>query len=165
MVEIFNHHFADSVETITRCFPPAYTNVCPVTTVEPVFRIRPVSDSDVMRTIRSLKSSRAKDKYGMDVVMLKESSLTLIKSSHLYLFSAFNNTDCVKALNNIKLEDRVSAMYNNKIKHSIFSSVHFQASHYLIQRCHCLAQGCQTQFLEGCSPAEFCSNPAPLLFK
>ncbi len=47
--------------------------------MEPVFRIRPVSDSDVMRTIRSLKSSRAKDKYGMDVVMLKESSLTLIK--------------------------------------------------------------------------------------
>ncbi len=79
MVEIFNHHFVDSVETITRCFPPAYTNVCPVTTVEPVFRIRPVDDSDVMRTIRSLKSSRAKDKYGMDVVMLKESSLTLIK--------------------------------------------------------------------------------------
>ncbi len=55
MVEIFNHHFVDSVETIPRCFPPAYTNVCPVTTVEPVFRIRPVSDSDVMRTIRSLK--------------------------------------------------------------------------------------------------------------
>ncbi len=33
----------------------------------------------------------------------------------------FNNTDCVKALNSIKLEDRVSVMYNNKIKHSIFS--------------------------------------------
>ncbi len=32
-----------------------------------------------------------------------------------------NNTDCVKALNSIKLEDRVSVMYNNKIKHSIFS--------------------------------------------
>ncbi len=40
---------------------------------------------------------------------------------HLYLYSAFNNTDCVKALNSIKLEDRVSVMYNNKIKHSIFS--------------------------------------------
>ncbi len=38
-----------------------------------------VSDSDVMSTIRSLKSSRAKYKYGMDVVMLNESSLTLIK--------------------------------------------------------------------------------------
>ncbi len=37
------------------------------------------------------------------------------------LYSAFNNTDCVKALNSIKLEDRVSVMYNNKIKHSIFS--------------------------------------------
>ncbi len=121
MVEIFNHHFVDSVETITRCFPPAYTNVCPVTTAEPVFRIRPVSDSDVMRTIRSLKSSRAKYKYSMDIVMLKESNLTLIKSSHLYLFSAFNNTDCVKALNDIKLEDRVSAMYNTHILNTQFS--------------------------------------------
>ncbi len=44
-----------------------------------------------------------------------------VKLSHLYLYSAFNNTDCVKALNSIKLEDRVSVMYNNKIKHSIFS--------------------------------------------
>ncbi len=43
-----------------------------------------------------------------------------VKSSHLYLYSAFNNTDCVKALNIIKLEDKVSVMYNNKIKHSIF---------------------------------------------
>ncbi len=40
---------------------------------------------------------------------------------YLYLYSAFNNTDCVKSLNSIKLEDRVSVMYNNKIKHSIFS--------------------------------------------
>ncbi len=46
-------------------------------------------------------------------------SNNLVKSSHLYLYSAFNNTDCVKALNSIKLEDRVSVMYNNKIKHSI----------------------------------------------
>ncbi len=48
----------------------------------------------------------------------------LVKSSQVkspYLYSAFNNTDCVKALNSIKLEDRVSVMYNNKIKHSIFS--------------------------------------------
>ena len=36
-----------------------------------------------------------------------------MKSSHLYLYSAFNNTDCVKALHSIKLEDRVSVMYNN----------------------------------------------------
>ncbi len=50
---------------------------------------------------------------------------SLSKSSHLYLYSTFNNTDCVKALNSIKLEDRVSVMYNNKIKHSIFSLGHF----------------------------------------
>ncbi len=50
-----------------------------------------------------------------------EEDRQIVKSSHLYLYSAFNNTDCVKALNSIKLEDRVSVMYNNKIKHSIFS--------------------------------------------
>ncbi len=44
-----------------------------------------------------------------------------VKSNHLYLYSAFNNTDCVKALNSIKFEDSVSVMYNIKIKHSIFS--------------------------------------------
>ncbi len=47
--------------------------------------------------------------------------ISQVKSSHLYLYSAFNNTDCVKALNSIKLGDRVAVMYNNKIKHSIFS--------------------------------------------
>ncbi len=45
----------------------------------------------------------------------------MFKSSHLYLYSAFNNTDFVKALNIIKLEDRVSVMYKNKIKHPNFS--------------------------------------------
>ncbi len=51
-------------------------------------------------------------------LFLTETDLdSVVKSSHLYLYSAFNNTDCVKALNSIKLEDRVSVMYNNKIKH------------------------------------------------
>ncbi len=44
---------------------------------------------------------------------------SLSESSHLYLYSAFNNTDCVKALNSIKLEDRVSVMYNNTMKLSM----------------------------------------------
>ncbi len=57
-----------------------------------------------------------KNKSGLEVTKVKSSQ---VKSSHLYLYSAFNNTDCVKALNSIKLEDRVSVMYNNKIKHSI----------------------------------------------
>ncbi len=54
-------------------------------------------------------------------IALAQLTVCQVKSSHLYLYSAFNNTDCVKALNSIKLEDRVSVMYNNKIKHSIFS--------------------------------------------
>ncbi len=47
--------------------------------MEPVFSIRPDSDLGVMRTIKSLKRSRAKDKYGIDVIMLKESISTLLK--------------------------------------------------------------------------------------
>ncbi len=35
----------------------------------------------------------------------------------IYIYIAFNNTDYVKALNSIKLKDRVSVMYNNNIKH------------------------------------------------
>ncbi len=56
-------------------------------------------------------------------VAFSSSALLGLVSSQVtfYLYSAFNNTDCVKALNSIKLEDRVSVMYNNKIKHSIFS--------------------------------------------
>ncbi len=59
--------------------------------------------------------------YEVQVEGKNMNQLSQVKSSHLYLYSAFNNTDCVKALNSIKLEDRVSVMYNNKIKHSIFS--------------------------------------------
>ncbi len=46
------------------------------------------------------------------------------KSSHLYLFSAFNNTNCVKA----------TAQYQNR---NIFE---LKAFHYWIQWCHCPAQ-------------------------
>lgn len=47
------YHFIESIHAITRCFLS-----------EPDFSIRPVSDSDVMRTNKSLTPSRAKDKYG-----------------------------------------------------------------------------------------------------
>ncbi len=63
-----------------------------------------------------------------------------ILSSHIYLYSTFNNTDCVKALNNIKLEGRVSIMYNNNnnnnMKHSIieFRDVIVQRYRYNLYR-------------------------------
>ncbi len=41
-------------------------------------------------------------------IFSKTAEEVIVKSSHLYLYSAYNNTDCVKALNSIKLEDRVS---------------------------------------------------------
>ncbi len=48
----------------------------------------------------------------------------IVKSSHLYLYSAFNNTNCVKA----------TAQYQNR---NIFE---LKAFHYWIQWCHCPAQ-------------------------
>ncbi len=42
-------------------------------------------------------------------------SCEILYVTFIYLYSAFNTIDCVKALNSIKLEDRESVMYN-KIK-------------------------------------------------
>ncbi len=47
-----------------------------------------------------------------------------VKSSHLYLYSAFNNTNCVKA----------TAQYQNR------KMFELTAFHYWIQWCHCPAQ-------------------------
>ncbi len=91
-----------------------------------------LKQSDVARfqnkyyKLAAFSSAQNKTK-GVLILVNRKLNLTIehlgsqVKSSHLYLYSAFNNTDCVKALNSIKLEDRVSVMYNNKIKHSIFS--------------------------------------------
>ncbi len=49
--------------------------------------------------------------------------VTQVKSSHLYLYSTFNNTNCVKA----------TAQYQNRI-------ISMKAFHYWIQWCHCPAQ-------------------------
>ncbi len=48
--------------------------------------------------------------YALDIRHIKGTDNVVADalSSHLYLYSAFNNTDCVKALNSIKLEDSVS---------------------------------------------------------
>ncbi len=69
----------------------------------------------------SLTGCDTNDPLLLTILRLVLAVSSQVKSSHLYLYSAFNNTDCVKALNSIKLEDRVSVMYNNKIKHSVFS--------------------------------------------
>ncbi len=74
VAEALNYYFVDSVVTISQCFSPKYSEVYTVNTVEQALTLRAVSELDVTRTITSLKPSRAKDIFGMDVIMFKELS-------------------------------------------------------------------------------------------
>ncbi|XP_056291865.1 uncharacterized protein LOC130207340 [Pseudoliparis swirei] len=78
IAKAFNHYFIDSVATIAKCFSPEIRPVCTVNTLEPTFIIRNVTHSDVTRIISFLKPSKTKDTFGMDAVMLKTLSKTLI---------------------------------------------------------------------------------------
>ncbi len=69
VAEALNYYFVDSVVTISQCFSPKYSEVYTGNTV---------SELDVTRTIKSLKPSRAKDIFGMDVIMFKELSESLV---------------------------------------------------------------------------------------
>ncbi len=55
----------------------------------------------------------------LDLIISKKQAQ--VKSSHLYLYSAFNNTNCNKATAQYQNRKMLSKMYNDKIKHSIFS--------------------------------------------
>jgi len=78
VAEALNYYFVDSVVTISQCFSPKYSEVYTVKTVEQALTLRAVSELDVTRTITSLKPSRAKDIFGMDVIMFKELSESLV---------------------------------------------------------------------------------------
>ncbi len=78
VAEALNYYFVDSVVTIAQCFSPKYSEVYTVNTVEQALTVRAVSELDVTRTITSLKPSRAKDIFGMDVIMFKELSESLV---------------------------------------------------------------------------------------
>ncbi len=78
VAEALNYYFVDSVVTISQCFSPKYSEVYTVNTVEQALTLRAVSELDVTRTITSLKPSRAKDIFGMDVIMFKELSESLV---------------------------------------------------------------------------------------
>ncbi len=76
VAKALNYYFVDSVVTSSQCFSPKYSEVYIVNTVEQALTLRAVSELDV--TITSLKPSRAKDIYGMDVIMFKELSESLV---------------------------------------------------------------------------------------
>ena len=75
-----NHYFIDSVTSIVKFFSPdRSTNISQVRQTEPAFKIETVTESDVTRVIRSLRSSRAKDVIGMSTMSLKELSASLVR--------------------------------------------------------------------------------------
>ena len=57
----------------------------PATIVEPAFRLTNIIESQVMKTIRSLKPSKSKDVFGMDLTMLKDLGSILKKLPALKL--------------------------------------------------------------------------------
>ncbi|OOO00385.1 MAG: hypothetical protein ATN35_07545 [Epulopiscium sp. Nele67-Bin004] len=73
-----NHHFIDSVADIIKCFPPTHIMPCQSRHTEPAFNLETITDSDVQRVIGSLRSSKAIDVIGMNTVMLKELSASLV---------------------------------------------------------------------------------------
>ncbi len=78
VAEALNYYFVDSVVTISQCFTPKYSEVYTVNTVEQALTLRAVFELDVTRTITFLKPSRAKDIFGMDVIIFKELSESLV---------------------------------------------------------------------------------------
>ena len=77
VVDAFNH-FIDSVENI-KYFSSEYKNTsCQVRQTEPAFNIEYITEADVMRVIRSLRPSLAKDVIGMNTIMLKDLSESLV---------------------------------------------------------------------------------------
>ena len=55
IAEAFNHYFVDSVAEISQSFQVDQGRVEPATIVEPAFSLTNITESQVMKTIRSLK--------------------------------------------------------------------------------------------------------------
>ena len=77
MANAVNHYFIDSVAAIAQTFPPVSLNVSQINTMEPAFNLQNVTETEVIQIMKSIKTSRATDVYGMDTSMLKELGTTL----------------------------------------------------------------------------------------
>ncbi len=73
-----NHHFTDSVDNIIKRFSSEHIIPSQVSQTEPAVNIETITESDVLRVIGSLRSSRAKDVIGMNTAILKELSASLV---------------------------------------------------------------------------------------
>ncbi len=92
VADALNNYFVDSVENIIKYFTPEYKNtVCQVKQTEPASNIVSITESDVMRVIRSLRPSRAKDVIGMNTCMLKDLSKVLVNPITKFFNFSFTN--------------------------------------------------------------------------
>jgi len=78
-----NYYFVESVATIASSFIAQEENALPtVNTSEPAAIPKSVSETEVAEVIANLKSSRAKDIYGMDTFMLKDINSSIVNAYH-----------------------------------------------------------------------------------
>ncbi len=66
--------------------------------------LKPATMTDIDTICKTLPNANNSNKF-VDVLRshTRYAQLSQVKSSHLYLYSAFNNTNCNKALHNIKI--------------------------------------------------------------
>ncbi len=72
VAQAFNHYFIESVDKIAQSFKVQQPYLRTNNASETVLVLRSVTKLDVEKVVMSLKSSRAKDIYGIDTLLLKQ---------------------------------------------------------------------------------------------
>lgn len=80
-LQLFNSFFVDSVQCLGKNFGVRSTVLEPANVNFPVFAIKHVSDSAVTKALDSLKGSKSKDAFHIDVRFFKNYKLKLCKPS------------------------------------------------------------------------------------
>lgn len=83
MAQALNQYFVESSDTIAQCFAVQQNNAHITNNRESALTLKSVSEDEVVKVVTSLKSSRAKDVYGMDTVMLKEINSIVTPLTHI----------------------------------------------------------------------------------
>ncbi|KAJ3603724.1 hypothetical protein NHX12_028465 [Muraenolepis orangiensis] len=75
----FNTYFVESVKTLANASPPTdVLHTTPVDETQPVFSMKEVSEPQVLRILGAVKSSLAKDVFGLDSSFLKHHRESLV---------------------------------------------------------------------------------------
>ena len=90
----FSQYFINSVAAIAQTFPPVSLKISQINTTEPAFNLQNVTETKVAQIIKSIKTSRATDVYGMDTSMLKELGITLAYTLTKLINQSFTQGTC-----------------------------------------------------------------------